>query len=460
MASFEPRECQKLMIEHIMDTARPNIWGDPGIGKTAAVLAALDMLWLLGSKFHPALVIAPKRVARDVWAQEATKWDELSHLKVVRILGDKKDRAQALKVKGDVYVINYENVLWLVEELRDAWPFKIVVADESTKLKNFRLRKGGKRAAALAKISKGTGRWINLTGTPASNGLIDLWGQSWFLDRGQRLGRTFTAYKNKWFIENEYTRSVEPREGADDEIPERLSDITLSLSAEDYFDLPDTINNHIRVSLPAEAQRRYDAMEDAMFSDLEVGTVSAANAAVASSKCVQIATGAVYIDEGSKAWEEVHTAKIEALHSLLNDLSGEPLLCAYHFKPDLERLLKAFPEAQELKSEKSLQDWREGRVQLGIAHPDSIGHGLNDLAVAGRHIVFFGLWWNLESYLQIVQRIGATRQAQLGRKEPVFIHSIIAEGTIDEEIIRRREGKESTQKLLRERVNRKRGLVV
>jgi hypothetical protein len=454
---FKPRHCQQLMMGHMLNTSRCNIWGDPGIGKTSATLAALDILWLVGSNFHPALVIAPLRVARDVWAQEAQKWDELHHLKVVKILGAAKERKQALKQKGDVYVINYENIQWLVDTLKERWFFKIIVADESTRLKNFRLRHGGKRAAALARIAKATGRWINLTGTPAANGLIDLWGQNWFVDRGQRLGRTFTAFKNRWFDEDIYAHSLTPLKHAHDEIPAALSDITMSLSANDFFDLPDIIHNTIPVELPAQARSHYNRMERELYVEMGDETVTAANAPVRSTKCLQIASGAVYNDEGDRAWSQVHNTKLEALDSLVSELSGEPLLCAYHFRFDLERILERFPGmAREIKTSEDVAAWNARKITLGLIHPASAGHGLN-LAEGGHQLAFFGLWWNLEQYLQVIERIGPTRQAQLGRKTPVMVHSIVARDTLDELVIERRKGKQAVQDLLRNRLNARYG---
>lgn len=450
---FTPRHCQQLMTHTIIDTPRCNIWAEPGMGKTSATLAALDMLWLCGSAFKPALVIAPLRVARDVWQQEAAKWRCFQHLKVERVLGTPRARKAALKRKADIYVTNFENIPWLVEHYSADWPFRIVIVDESTKLKGFRLRQGGKRARMLAKIVRFTGRWVNLTGTPAANGLIDLWGQNWFVDRGERLGRTFTAYKTRWFYENVYKRRFEPMLHAEEAITQALEDVTLSLKAEDFFDITAPIHNTIGVTLPDRARKVYDDMESQLFTALDNGEVTAANAADKTGKCLQIAAGALYTDAKGN-WEKVHDAKLDALDDLLEEAAGEPLLCAYHWKSDLARILARFPDAQEIRSEQSIDDWNARQVPLGVLHPASAGHGLN-LAEGGHQLVFFTPWWNLEEYLQVIERIGPTRQAQLGRQRPVIIHSLIARDTLDEAVVERRRGKQSVQDLLTRRLSKR-----
>lgn len=453
---YVPREHQQLIIDTIIDSKSCNIWSDPGTGKTSSVLAALDMLWLTGSAFHPALVIAPKRVARDVWHTEVEKWSDFNHLRVSRIMGSKAERLKALRQDADIYTINYENVQWLVEELNKDWFFRIVVADESTRLQNFRLRRGGRRAGALAKIRKGVGRWINLTGSPAPSGLLGLWGQQWFVDRGERLCYTFTKFKERWFYENPYSGKVEPQPFAQDQITRAIEDVTVSIRAKDYFDLEEPHENTITVSLPSKARRMYDDMETALFAkiDEEGSGVTAANSGVRTMKCLQIAAGAVYNEDGD--WEFVHDAKLDALRSLVNDMNGNPLLCAYHWEHDRDRILQAFPEqARVLSTEQDMQDWRDGKITLGVAHPASIGHGLN-LAEGGHHIVFFSHWWDYEQFQQIIERIGPMRQKQLGREVPVFIHYIVAEDTLDEMVLERRRSKRSVEELLRSRLSAKR----
>jgi SNF2 family DNA or RNA helicase len=450
---FEPRPYQQRIIEHIATHPRVNVWADPGLGKSSATLTALDILWMSGSRFHPALVIAPLRVARGVWSAEIQKWDHLHGMTVSRIVGNAKQREAALRAKADVYTINYENLVWLVDKLGSDWPFRVVVSDESTRLKNFRLRHGGKRAQALAKVTKMTGRWVNLTGTPAPNGLIDLWGQQWFVDGGERLGKTFTAFKERWFCENAYTREISPWPHAETEISGLLSDVTISLRAADHFDLPDAIHNAIEVELPPAAQAQYDAMEEQMFLELQGKEIEAVNAAAKSIKCLQIASGFAFTDKEG-AWEPLHTMKLDALRGLLDELSGKPLVVAYHFKPDLARILKAFPQARELRTQQDEDDWNAGKIPMLVLHPASAGHGLN-LQYGGHHMCFYSTWWDLELNDQVMERIGPVRQAQAGLHRPVFYHRIVAAGTVDETVAERLVTKRSVQDALRERAQRR-----
>lgn len=451
---FIARACQIKMMRTMLNTRRCNIWAQPGMGKTAAVFAALDILWLCGSKYRPALVIAPLRVASDVWKQEAQKWSCFSHIKVQPIIGNAKARKEALLKRADVYVVNYENAQWLVSHYKKEWPFQIVIADEATKLKNFRFRNGGKRAAALAKISHIAGRWINLTGTPATNGLIDLWGMNWFIDKGMRLGSTFTSFKARWFTENVYAHTITAKSFAKEQIMTRLRDVTCSLCAADYFDLPPLIINNINIELPLSIRQIYSTVEMALLTELENGQkITSVNAAAKTVKCLQIASGAVYIDSEERKWEELHNLKIEALKELLEECAGQPLLCAYHYKHDVARILAAIPCAHILENNKDFSAWNAGRISLGLIHPASAGYGLN-LGEGGRQIAFFSHWWNLEHYLQTVDRIGPTRQAQLGRSEPVVVHNLIARNTLDELAVERRNSKQELVDFLLKRLRR------
>lgn len=459
---FWPRAAQQKMRDWCINHNRCNIWGDPGIGKTASVYCAIDLLKLLGSNFFPALVLAPKRVAVDVWSREQKKWNQFRDLRVVNLAGreDQFDRIEQIRRSGDIFVINYDLIQWLVdyfESKKIAWPFKTVVADESTRLKNFRLRKGGKRATALAKMQKYVGRWINLTGTPSPNGYIDLWGQCWFLDRGERLGRTFGEFKERYFIENPYTNEVTLRPGAEEQIMAKLADITLSLRAADYFDLPPLTHNHIFVSLSPAAMDQYRRMETEMFVELEGKSAEALNAATVTMKCLQMASGAVYTGDpmaaGPREWVEFDTAKLDALGSLLDDMAGEPLLTAYHWKFELERVKKRFPYTREIKTSEDIDDWNAKRIRHAMIHPASAGHGI-DLAVGGHHLAFLDPWWDLEQYLQVIERLGPTRQAQHGLNRPVFVHSIIAAGTLDEAVVERRENKRRVQDVLLARMRK------
>jgi SNF2 family DNA or RNA helicase len=444
------RRYQHAIAAHQLDVPRGATFAGMGLGKTVETLTTLASLDLVEP--GPALVCAPLRVAQSTWPDEAAKWDHLAGFEVVPIVGSLEQRRAALRRKADVFTTNYEQLPWLTEELRAGrWPFRKVVADESTRLKGFRLRQGTARAKALAKVAhEHCSRWINLTGTPAPNGLQDLWGQSWFLDQGQRLGRTFDSFTQRWFRPSFTGYGVEPLEHSQREIQQRLGDICLSLDARDHFDLAEPIVNTIRVELPAKARELYRDMEREMFAQIGEHEVEAFSAAARTIKCLQIANGAAYVDDTASEWVEVHDAKLQALDSVIAEAAGAPVLVAYHFKSDLARLLRAFPKGRHLdKDPQTIRDWNAGRIPLLFAHPASAGHGLN-LQDGGNILAIFGHWWDLEQYQQIVERIGPTRQAQAGHDRPVFIHHIVAADTVDELVMARRESKRSVQDLLLE----------
>lgn len=443
---FKPREYQKLIINAITTIARINILASMGCGKTISCLSAIHQMYLEG----PVLVLAPLRVAVSTWPDEVNKWDHLQDMRIVAITGSAKERRAALAIEADVYTINYENLPWLVEELNGEWPFEMVIADESTRLKSFRLRGGSKRAAALAKVAHAkTKRFVNLTGTPAPNGLIDLWGQCWFIDKGQRLGRTFNAFTSRWFTQLKIGNffKLTPHEHAQKEIQTAISGITVSIDARDWFDIKEPISVPVPVTMPPKAMKLYQQMQKEMFFELEGAEVEAFNAASKTIKCLQMASGAVYLEDG-KEWEEIHTAKIAALESIIEEASGAPVLVAYHWKHDLERLRAAFPSAKVLSADPQvLRDWNAGKIPLLLAHPASAGHGLN-LQDGGNILVFFSLWWDLEQHQQIIERIGPTRQAQAGHDRPVFIYYITAKGTLDMQCLERLQTKASVQEVL------------
>lgn len=451
--TFTPRVYQRAIIQHILRTPRCAVWAGMGMGKSVATLTALDMLALLDPA--PALVLAPLRVAASTWPDEARKWEHLRGVIVVPVVGDAAQRRAALKQPATVYTTNYENLPWLIEHFGDAWPFHTVVADESTRLKSFRLRQGGKRAQALAAIAhRKIGRFIELTGTPSPNGLVDLWGQLWFLDRGVRLGRSFSAFRNRWFqsVQLGADRNavrLDPLPFAQTQIEDRLRDLCIALEAKDYFDIAQPIINTIRVHLPTKARQMYREMEREMFLALDSGAeVEAFNAASKTIKCLQLANGAIYTDETGDTWEEAHDVKLQALQEVVEEAAGMPVLVAYHFKSDLVRLQRALPQGRLLDSNpQTIRDWNAGKIPVLFAHPASAGHGLN-LQDGGNILAFFGHWWDLEQYQQIVERIGPTRQAQAGHNRPVFIHHIVAADTVDEIVMARRESKREVQDLL------------
>ncbi|RZG47013.1 DEAD/DEAH box helicase [Acinetobacter wuhouensis] len=452
---FTPRDYQHAIINHIIDVPRCGVYAGMGTGKTSSTLTALEILEAFEP--GPALVVAPLRVAATTWPDEARKWEHLKDFKVVAIVGTPEQRALALKQKANVYTINYENLPWLVGYLGTKWPFRKIVADESTKLKGFRIRQGSVRARALGKVAhtKLVDRFIELTGTPAPNGLKDLWGQAWFLDRGQRLGTSFNSFISRWFQQvqvgaDRNAVQLIPFAHSQAEIHDKLKDICISIEAKDYFDIKDPIVNTIEIELTGKAKKLYKEMEDEMFIELsESVEVEAFNAASKTMKCLQIASGAIYTDENG-SWQAVHDLKIQALESIVEEASGMPVLVSYHFKSDLARLLKAFPQGRHLdKDPQTIRDWNAGKIPVLFAHPASAGHGLN-LQDGGNILVFFSHWWDLEQYQQIVERIGPTRQAQAGYDRPVYLHFIVAKGTMDEVVMERRESKREVQDLLME----------
>lgn len=458
------------MLDHVLMHERCALWADMGLGKTSTTLTALDAIGNLEG--GPALVLAPLRVARSTWPDEALKWEHLRKTSVLPIIGTERERKEALafglKSGIPVFTTNYEQVPWLVETLGDDWPFTKVIADESTRLKSFRggyrtspkgkeyyQGGGGQRARALGRVAHSKVKhFIQLTGTPSPNGLQDLWGQLWFLDAGKRLGRTFDAFTQRWFQASPDGYGLKPLPFAQEQIFAAVKDICLSISAKDWFDIDEPIVNNIYVDLPAKARRLYRDMEKEMFAMIEEHEVEAHNAAARTMKCLQLANGAAYVDDKG-TFKEVHDAKIQALDSIVAESAGAPLLVAYQFKSDLARIRLAFPKARVLDADPStIREWNDGRIPMLLAHPKSAGHGLN-LQDGGNTLVFFGHDWNLEEYQQIIERIGPTRQAQAGHPRPVYIHHIIARDTVDELVMARRDSKREIQDLLLEAAKRR-----
>lgn len=455
---MELRPYQRLIIDHILDKERCNAFVPMGLGKTISTLKSLESLSLVDSA--PTLVLAPLRVAQSTWPDEVKKWK--LDLPITPIVGSAEARAQALREDSAIFTINYENIPWLVDWFKynpRPWPFKTIVADEVTKLKGFRTRQGTKRAKALAEVAhKKVERWIGLTGTPAPNGLKDLWGPMWFVDGGQRLGRSFLAFSERWFRKTYDGFGMEPTAYAQTEIQTLISDVCLSLDAKDYFNLSEPITNRLVVDLPYKARQQYRDMEKKMFLELEghLGptAVEALNAASRTQKCLQLANGAIYTDE-SKNWSEVHDEKIAALDDIIEEAGGAPVLVAYHFKHDLHRLRAAFPRGRVLDSDpETIRQWNAGKIPVLFAHPASAGHGLN-LQDGGNILVFFSVNWSLEEHQQIIERIGPTRQMQAGHNRPVFIHYILANDTVDFDVLQRLESKASVQEILMQAMKRR-----
>lgn len=453
---FEPRPYQKILIDAILDKPRVALWAGMGMGKTVSTLTALDLL-IRFSEGGPALIIAPLRVANATWSQEVAKWDHLKNLRVSVITGTKAERMAARDRGADIYVTNYETIPELVEYWQGKWPYKIVVADEATRLKGFRSRQGSSRAKALAKVSrKCVKRFVELTGTPAPNGLMDLWGQVWFLDFGKRLGTSMRAYQERWFRplrlgDDPFAVKWIPMEFSEREVHELLSDITVKVNPEDWFDLDKPIVSPVYVTLPDKVRQQYDDMRQELVTELEDETVQAANAAVKAGKLLQIASGALYREDGTYAL--IHTEKIEALKSIVEEAGGMPILVAYQFKHEADRILKALPQAKILdKDPRTIAHWNEGRIPMLLAHPASCGHGLS-LQDGGNILVFFSTGWNLEEHDQIIERIGPMRQKQAGHPRSVFVYNIIAKNTIDEIVQERIESKRDLMDLILEKAH-------
>jgi len=452
--AFEPHDYQRDAMRHLHANPRAALWMPMGGGKTVATLTALNDLNLTEDVF-PALVLAPLRVARTVWPVEVQKWAHLNHLTTTIVTGSVKQREAAIAKPADIVCLNYDNLVWLVEYYGADWPFRTVIADEATRLKSFRLRQGSKRAGALGRVAHThVNRFIQLTGTPSPNGLKDLWGQSWFLDRGVRLGHSFTAFSDRWFRQGRDGYSLEPMPHAQAEIKGKLRDLYLTDTG---LQVDEPIINEIQVELPPAARDMYRSMEKDMFAQIARDGVEAVNAAGRTNKCLQLANGAIYLsdEEERGQWREVHDAKLDALQSVIEEANGAPVLVAYNFKSDLTRLQKAFPKARVLDSNpQTIDDWNAGKIDLLFAHPASAGHGLN-LAEGGNILVFFGVNWNLEEHQQIIERIGPMRQKQAGLDRPVFVHLILARGTVDYMVLDRLRGKRSVQDILLEAMKRR-----
>lgn len=460
---YTPRPYAAIAMDHLANVERCALWAKPGMGKSVITMTFLDILHNVAGEDAPTLVLAPPRVARDTWTTEARKWDHLRGLDVVAVVGDPDQRQEALRRDAHVYVTNYENTMWLrshFKATRRAWPFRTVVSDEAHKLKGFRLRQGTKRARALAEFAHTeVRRWINLTGTPASNGLKDLWGQTWFLDAGRRLGRSYEGFEQRWFAYRKAKDAISGKPSivpiilpnAHEEIHARLADICLTLDPKDWFDLREPVVNVIEVDLPATARVKYRELERELFTMLGTVEVEVFSAAALSNKCLQFANGATYLDParyGEGAWAEVHQEKIEALRELVDATGDDPLLVAYQFQSDRERILREWPDALDLANATHMARAKRGEGKVWVGHPQSIGEGVDGLQEHCNTIVFFGQTWRLDLHDQVIERVGPMRQMQSGKDRNVFVHYIVARGTVDEAVLARRDGKRSVQDAL------------
>ena len=445
--TFYPRPYQEYAIGRIIDTPSLALMLDMGMGKTATTLTAVKSLLYDYFDVSKVLVIAPLHVAETTWTDECAEWEHLSGLTVSPILGNLKSRLAALERNADIYTVNRENVVWLVEYYKTAWPFDMVVIDESSSFKNPQ----AKRFKALRKIRPKIKRLVELTGTPAPNGLMDLWSQIYLLDRGERLGRTLGDYRRQWFTPGAGQGYVvyewKPRKNADTEIYGKIADICVSMKAEDYISLPPVMNNIIKVPLSDEARAAYKKLERELVLPFKGSDIVASTAAVLSNKLLQLANGAVYSED--KEVVEIHAAKLEALETIADTSQHRPLLVFYWFQHDLDRLKNRFPKAVQLKTAEDIKAWNEGRIEMLLAHPASAGHGLN-LQHGGSIAIWFGLSWSLELYQQANKRLHRS-----GQKHTVVIHHLVADGTIDEAVMAALKAKKAGQDSLLEAIKAK-----
>lgn len=455
MKHFIPRPWQPPMIDFGLNTPRCNILARMGMGKTPAVLEITDRR-LLAGEIKRNLVIAPLRVARSTWVDEVGKWHEFAHLKIQPIIGTRDERIAALRNdKADIYTVNYENVPWLIDHIGvEHWPFDMVTPDEASKLRSFRLLQGGKRAQALSKIVE-TGKtkfWINLSGTIAPNGLANLWAPMWFVDRGQRLGRSYDAFESRWFGYQRAKDAVNAHKTrisriafphAFDEITRLIKDVSLAFNPKDWFNIKDPVVVPVYVDLPPEAKKKYREMERDMFTHLGGHDIEAFASSGKVIKCQQLANGAVYtgsdeqVERDVSHWVPAHDEKLDALESIIEENDGEILLVAYHFKPDLARLKKRFPDGVHIQTKAQEDAFKRGEIPLAFVHPQSIGHGVDGFQNVCHIIVFFALTFDLDPHDQIIERIGPMRQMQAGTDREVMVYQILARGTVDETMAER-----------------------
>lgn len=440
-------EYQKAAVQHIIDHEAAGLFLDMGLGKTVSTLTAVNLLMNVYMEVTKVLVIAPKRVAEDTWTTECEKWEHLHGLRVSRVLGTEKKRKAALKADADIYVINRENVVWLVAQLKGWWPFDMIVIDELSSFKS----NTAARFKALRQVRPMTSRVVGLTGTPAPNGLIDLWPQMYLLDMGERLEKTITAYRAKYFRPGRTNGQVvfgyKPNTGSEEAIYKRISDICISMKAEDYLDLPDMIEIPVEVSMNERQMAQYEKFEEEQVLKLqEEGDISAVNAAALSNKLLQYANGAIYDTE--RNIHELHEAKLDALEEIVEAANGSPVLVFYSFRHDVARILKRLKayHPKEIGGQEDIQAWNEGKIAVMMAHPASAGHGLN-LQKGGHIMVWFGLPWSLELYQQANARLH--RQ---GQSQPVRNYIIMTKGTMDADVRKALSGKTDRQDALMEAV--------
>ena len=436
---YKPHEYQSYATEFILSHPISAVFLEMGLGKSVITLSAIFDLCLDSFLVCKVLVIAPLRVARDTWPAEINKWDHLKGLSYSVAVGTEKERIDALKKQSTLYIINRENVDWLVHKSGIPFHFDMVVIDELSSFKSY----GAKRFKSLLKVRPSIKRIVGLTGTPSSNGLMDLWAEFRILDLGQRLGRYISHYRNTYFKPDKRNAQIvfsyKPLPGAEEEIYKQISDITISMKSTDYLKMPEYVSNEVFVTLSDKEWKVYSEFKEDMVANLGDEEIDAVNAAVLSGKLLQMANGAVY-DSENKA-HVIHDKKLDALEDLIEGANGKPVLVAYWYKHDLERIKERFP-VRQIQSSKDIEDWNDGKIPIAVIHPASAGHGLN-LQSGGSTLIWFGLTWSLELYQQTNARL--YRQ---GQKDTVIVHHIITKNTIDEDVLLALTKKEKTQDAL------------
>ncbi|WP_349820116.1 DEAD/DEAH box helicase [Catenibacterium sp. RTP21428st1_D7_RTP21428_210409] len=443
---YEPHSYQKYATDFIERNSIAALLLDMGLGKTSITLTAINNLLFDYFDAHRVLVIAPLRVAKNTWPEEIEKWSHLSDLKYSVVVGTEKERTSALKENADIYIINRENIPWLVEKSKLPFDFDMVVIDELSSFKNY----SSKRFKSLMKVRPKIRRIIGLTGTPSSNGLMDLFAEFKILDMGVRLGRFIGQYRNAYFTPDKMNGpivySYKPLPSAEKIIYEKISDITISMKATDHLKMPELIECETVVQMSEKEKKSYTTLKKELVLSIPDGEITAANAASLSNKLSQMANGAIYLED--KEFVTIHDRKLDALEDLIESANGKPLLVAYWFKHDLERIKERF-EVREIKTSNDIKDWNDGEIPVAVIHPASAGHGLN-LQSGGSTLVWFGLTWSLELYQQTNARL--YRQ---GQNDTVVIHHIITKGTIDEDILKALKRKDKTQSSLIDAVKAK-----
>lgn len=446
---------QNTTVNHIINNNHAGVFLEMGLGKTVSSLTAVNDLIYSYLEVNRVLIVAPKRVAESVWHTEVAKWDHLKHLRVSRVIGTDKQRRKALNQEADIYTIGRDNIDWLCALYGGGMlPFDMLIIDESSSFKN----PSSKRFKALKRVQPSFSRVVILTGTPSPNGLMDLWAQIYLLDRGTRLGKFITSFREKYFYPKASNGHIVykygTKEAAEERIYDAISDICISMSAKDYLQLPERINNVIEIDMPEKLSQAYKEFEREKVLELyqqedseqETGLIAAANAAALSNKLLQFANGAIYDED--KRVEQVHRLKLDALKELIEDANGEPTLIAYAFQHDRDNIMQALKKYKpvQLKTEEHIEQWNKGEIEVMIMHPASGGHGLN-LQGGGRRIVWFGQTWSLE----LLQQFDARLHRQ-GQTKPVIITKLITKGTIDSRVLEAQEKKASGQAALMEAV--------